>query len=1013
MIRRFMRALTVAAMAFVGLGAGANTASAQDTGACCYSGGCLEEVDGGTCDAFQGVFYPGQTCAGAGCYGACCTVSGSCYDTTPENCGFDPDNLFAGTGTTCATTECPDRRGSCCFPTFCWEGVGENQCVNSGGVFTLGGTCISTACYGACCSVYGSCFETSQANCESDPDNIFQGNGVSCAETQCDVRTGSCCFGTFCWENVGQFQCQNSGGVFTLGGTCVSTGCYGACCTVSGSCYETTQSQCDAQQDTIFNGPGTTCATTNCPNLTGACCANGFCFDSGGEEQCASSGGTFFLGQTCQQASCPGACCLPDQSCTIATEQDCLAASGSFGGSLTNCSEFLCVTACSNSATLVSSAYRIFPSSILIEDFNRDGWFDVAFVAEDSNLLAAAAVLPSCGPPEATAGAFGGGEACGSGGGQRRVHVLNGATNYTSELSGWPVPISGLQFTVTASSGDINFDGFPDLMVGNGAQCDSFRFNGTETPGWETVPSEFPFLNAFTVTDSNADGAPDLVCVDESTFYQRYQALGRKWQCQYVTDPVFSTAAVGDVGRRHLTLPRVADGTPDAVTCGEQSLSMPNPIRVWNTFGTTLDCVLSPPGGFQDQLFQVDPPDVWFSSPALARLDRVTPTSATLDAAQDIVLVNNQGWLRVYHSTAPALPAEVQLGTGLQPRVCLPHYSSPAIVDLNSDGLRQEILVGSDDGRIYAFRYDPTIASPSARLIPVSGWVGGKLLDAGAAIGASPIVADVVGDTRPEVIVANDAGKVYIIDWQGNTLSSWCCKPSQAVTPAAAIYSTPAVWVRRPTAAAGNAARKPVIFAGNRYGLWRIDLASSPDFVTTRAQWPTFHKDNGRTGAWKDYAVNPQMGSIGGIVCSKRGGVELSLFFDDRLTQPVPDPQTPSQQYRFTSVSDGRFVFDMLKEGTYYLLYENDDGSPYAKKVPVTVGKMTFLKGCCRLVRPGAGRAEDPTRVSRLLDALHGIELQASMPVEEGAPSPVEIILEALDIRELDAEALDPLCYIP
>lgn len=974
-------------------------------GSCCFSYGCSENYPQNDCVQSGGQWNAGKSCLAAGCVGACCDPYGNCSEVTESTCLQNPDSVYQGNGVACSSVTCVPNLGSCCYQFSCNDGVPMNACTGSGGQWTQGGTCLGTGCVGACCDPYGNCSLQTKDQCNSDPDNTFRGGGVDCSAVTCTPNLGSCCYQFSCNDNVPMNDCTGSGGQWTAGATCLSTGCTGACCDPYGNCSLQTKDQCESDPDNIYAGGKVACEEITCEPRTGACCNGAFCNDNVPENDCVSGGGTFNQGITCAEASCGGACCLGSTCVDGLTPTQCAQAGGVFGGSLSLCSSILCTSECTNTATLVSNAFRIFPSSIAIEDLNRDGWFDVVFISEDPQLLSLQAPAVSCGDG-AEAGAFGGGggtDRCG-GGTSLRVHVLSGATNYASELTGWPVSLQPSTFTPTVAIGDINFDGGLDVLVGSGTTMKAFRSNGSITPGWENADTLWTFQNAAAFGDCNFDGSPDLICVDESTFYQRFQSLARKWQCQFVTDPVVSSPAWGDVGRKHATNPLVADGIPDAVTCGESRFSGPNPIRVFNTFGTKIECQ-GASGSFSDQIFEIQPLNVWHASPALARLDRNAQNA--LDATQDIVLVDTSGVLRVYHNTFPTSPAAVSVddGSPRDPRVCIPHYSSPAIVDLNSDSLRQEIIVGSDDGRVYAFRYDPTIADPTARLVPLAGWSGGVLLDPGAAVSASPIIADVIGDTRPEVIVANDAGKVYILNWQGSILGSWCCRSTAYATDASAIYSTPAVWVRRPASAAGSATRKPIIFAGNRHGLWRIDLSSSPDFVASRATWPTFHKDNARTGSWLDYAQNAVAGSIGGIVCSERGGTLCEIFKDDTLTQPVEDPQIAGQPYTMISVSDGRFVFDMLKPGTYFVRFTNGL-DVQVKKIPVVAGKMTYVKGCCLRLDPGGRPVLSGSQIAALLQRLADLQNTGSGGDDNGAPSDAFTLIEILT----DVYAIDPYC---
>ncbi len=86
---------------------------------------------------------------------------------------------------------------------------------------------------------------------------------------------------------------------------------------------------------------------------TGACCLGDMCLDGGMTDvECINTGGVFQGGgTTCDPNPCVGACCFPDGSCSVLTEDDCAAATGSYSGGGTDCDPNLCPApgdACSN-----------------------------------------------------------------------------------------------------------------------------------------------------------------------------------------------------------------------------------------------------------------------------------------------------------------------------------------------------------------------------------------------------------------------------------------------------------------------------------------------------------------------------------------------------------------------------------------------------------------------------------------------------------------------------------------
>jgi hypothetical protein len=84
----------------------------------------------------------------------------------------------------------------------------------------------------------------------------------------------------------------------------------------------------------------------NPPPAEGACClTDGSCVEAT-EAECAAQGGTYGGdGSSCVNVSCPqpaGACCLADGSCVEVTEEDCLAQGGTFNGDGSTCMNANC-----------------------------------------------------------------------------------------------------------------------------------------------------------------------------------------------------------------------------------------------------------------------------------------------------------------------------------------------------------------------------------------------------------------------------------------------------------------------------------------------------------------------------------------------------------------------------------------------------------------------------------------------------------------------------------------------
>ena len=123
------------------------------------------------------------------------------------------------------------------------------------------------------------------------------------------LPTGACCLSDgSCVEVMGEAVCAAGGGVYQGAGTdCVSTDCPEpqACCYHDGSCQDRQVDECVGEGG-VPQGTGTTCAGTVCEPTTEACCfADGTCQDLL-PDACVGNGGTpRGEGTTCASVDCP------------------------------------------------------------------------------------------------------------------------------------------------------------------------------------------------------------------------------------------------------------------------------------------------------------------------------------------------------------------------------------------------------------------------------------------------------------------------------------------------------------------------------------------------------------------------------------------------------------------------------------------------------------------------------------------------------------------------------------
>ena len=176
----------------------------------------------------------------------------------------------------------------------------------------------------------------------------FTGNwlmGINCGPLGCPDNGG--------WANFqqlpggpGQLCTPRGDWVMRVSWTALDcSGEPGACCLADGSCLDVTPDDCEFLQGG-FEGQGSSCAATTCPEADQACCfVNGSCLDLP-PSSCEPAGGfPQGLNSICGQTECfaSGACCLPDGTCADdMSPENCVAKDGLYQGSDTSCGGVEC-----------------------------------------------------------------------------------------------------------------------------------------------------------------------------------------------------------------------------------------------------------------------------------------------------------------------------------------------------------------------------------------------------------------------------------------------------------------------------------------------------------------------------------------------------------------------------------------------------------------------------------------------------------------------------------------------
>jgi hypothetical protein len=324
------------------------------TGVCCTLGNCTVASQA-TCTGGGGSWDNTQTSCPATntCPTQCCTF-GTCTFVDQATCASGGGTSTVG-GAACASNPCPQPTGICCDNTTGTCTVLFSGSCASGTTAGTGTTCSSGSCpvIKICCnSITGECVVRYSAGAAC-PANNANGTGTTCMSGSpsincpptkicCDTAAGSCqvmyststCAaigtgiqgsGTTCTAGVPStscppiFCCNNTTGACSIrygvatcltgasvssGGTCSagspSDSCpvIGVCCNITtGACAGIYGSNC-ANASLGSAGTGTTCDTTTCNFVMGACCKQ----NSGGVAVAC----TVEFSSTCSGLASPG-----------------------------------------------------------------------------------------------------------------------------------------------------------------------------------------------------------------------------------------------------------------------------------------------------------------------------------------------------------------------------------------------------------------------------------------------------------------------------------------------------------------------------------------------------------------------------------------------------------------------------------------------------------------------------------------------------------------------------------
>ncbi|MCE5322677.1 FG-GAP-like repeat-containing protein [bacterium] len=444
----------------------------------------------------------------------------------------------------------------------------------------------------------------------------------------------------------------------------------------------------------------------------------------------------------------------------------------------------------------------------------------------------------------------------------------------------------------------------------------AFSYNGSPLAGWPTYSRYSFFDMACSIGDINLDGSPEFVCGDQSCYVWSWNPTGN-WTASADTDaPCLwvnltgncntvihsSTCALGDMDNDENGILDVIVGT---ITTPGNIFGFPG--DAWGNYSSSgyyLDGWPKTGGG------QIE------TAPAIGDIDG--------DGKNDVAWGAGDGNLHILLSSTDS-----QLLIKISKAV----KSSPALADLDGDG-KLDVIVGSDTGYVYAFNYLGQ---------SLAGWEDGICLDPeeNNPIGAPVSVGDITGDGQIDVVAVCDDGFAYAIYADGRNHAgstspiAWagCC--TQSSTAEFEGHSAPVI------DDIDNDGLVEILVAGNQ-GIYLFQTNASHSSDSSLYPWPTFHRDNRRSGCATSVPA-PVNASIQGIIShdgTPVSGAQIFIYKNDgsSVYAPYSDPQVA----RSYVLSVGSTQTDAVGMGAY-CINQLEPNQTYKIKVVATGYTTTWL----------------------------------------------------------------------
>ncbi|MGD8466381.1 MAG: VCBS repeat-containing protein, partial [Anaerolineae bacterium] len=292
---------------------------------------------------------------------------------------------------------------------------------------------------------------------------------------------------------------------------------------------------------------------------------------------------------------------------------------------------------------------------------------------------------------------------------------------------------------------DFDRDGRQEIAVGS---WDGYFYvmdsQLNDLSGWPQY-SPRGFFSSPALADLDADGTPEIVVGSDTGKVWAWHADGRQAQGYPV-----------DLGYELWASPTVLDGPRIALGAHEEMVLL-------DAQGRAVDPWPRPMQGWPDATAAY--------APGLLSVTTLTPGDAS------------RGWLYAWHEDGSLL-------SGFPLELSLDSDSSPALADLDGDG-QWWIVFGDDAGWLHVVDtagrersgFPVQTAGPRPGPTPTPHPPGGNIYS----IEASPAVADLDGDGRPEIAAGSWDGRMYLWRDDGQPVPGWPLQVDDQIISSAAL----------------------------------------------------------------------------------------------------------------------------------------------------------------------------------------------------------------------------------